>query len=153
MVLLVKCCLLILACFKSSHAISQVFALTFVLFLDISIHLNRFQLLIFYVVVKFNLNAAFQLFIIIDILNDPINSVFKCPDKDGISLDFYSCLFNCCLHHLLSYSEVIHKIAEFSVCLVEITQFFIHEISLKLEVSNFFLSWGDIFLKFFNFEV
>lgn len=100
-VFLVKGCDFGVSCFKLGDRVRKVLSLSLIFLLDVSIHFNRSKLLVLNVVIQILLNGAFQLLIIVDVLDDPVYRVFKSPDEDLVCLDLDPRLLDYLVHVLL----------------------------------------------------
>lgn len=87
----------------------QVLALVDVLLLDIRINFDILNCVIFHVAVERRLNRLLQLIVIIDILNNPVNSIFETLNVDVLRADPGPRSLNDFLHFLLPISVVIYR--------------------------------------------
>jgi hypothetical protein len=50
-------------------------------------------------------------------------------------------------------TELIHDIAQVSICFIESSEFFVHKLGLVLKGQDLVLHWCNLFLQLLNLEI
>jgi len=95
---------------KLSSNTSEVFELRFIFLLDFLIHLLRLALEVLDIGQEAVVDRALEFFVIVNVLNDPVNSVFKGADDDLVGLDLDAGLLDHRLHLFLALAKVVDEV-------------------------------------------
>ena len=111
------------------------------------------KLLVFHVLEHLLLNGSFELLVIIDVLGNPVDCIFKCPNVNFVRVDFDFGPVNHLLHLLLADAQAVDQIAQLGIGLVELSQLLVHPVCVVLQVGDFLLSWSDVLFELFDFVI
>ena len=95
---------------KTSLRVFKISSLVFILLLDIWINFNIFHFLIFYVRIKIFVDSPFKLIKVVNVLDNPVDSVLELFNKAIISSNLSFILLDEFTHVLLSSSKIINDI-------------------------------------------
>lgn len=135
------------------NRVLKVLALVVVFLLNVSINFDILHLLILDILVQLVMNVLLKHIIVIDVLNYPINCIFKALDLCVISSNMSSVVRNQLLHLFLSRSQIIDNNSKLHVSIVVLSKVFVHSGGIDPEFGDFSLLWSDLTLKLFNLEV
>jgi len=121
--------------------------LNFVLLMDVAILYNDLLVMILDEPFEFLDDADLELFVVIDVLGHPVDSILERPDVAFILSNLRIGSANSSLHVLLLESKVFNKETKVGIESVELTQFFVFFIRLILKIFGLLFFWSDLFLE------
>jgi hypothetical protein len=98
-------------------------------------------------------HGPLELIEVIDVLNNPVDSILESFNKDVVMSDLGLVLLDELTHVLLSGSEIINNVTQIGINFVVVFQVSIHVIRLFLEFGNLKTSWSNISLELFDLVV
>jgi len=109
--------------------------------------------LVSHILVKAVINSAFKLFVVINVLYDPVNSIFETLNVDFVFADLGTTVFNQFLHLLLAFTKLIDCETKLTVDRVECAKLVVHLICLLFEFSDFSFSRSNVSLQLLNLVI
>ena len=132
------------------HRLLQELHLHFVLVLNVTIFNDDFLVVILDVALKFVQHTHLQLFVIVNVLGNPVDSIFEGANVTLVLPDLGVGSPDRRLHVLLLESEIFDQESQVSIKRVELLEFFVLRVGFQLELPCLDLLWRDFLLKLFN---
>jgi len=95
-------------------------------------------------------HAHLQLFVVVDVLRHPVDSVFERPNVAFVLADLGVGSTDSSLHVLLLETQVLHEETQVGVQRVELLQLFVFRIRLQLQFPRLHLFRGDVLFQLFD---
>jgi len=138
---------------KTVRRVLKISELILMLLFDIWINLNVLHWLVSDVRIEILVDNLLELIKVINVLNNPIDSILKLTYGNLVRPDLCSVLSDHVLHVLLSGLEIINDVTQVSVNSIIMLQVLVHVICLFLEPSDLLSSWCNVSLQLLDFVI